>query len=326
MRFEFLQIPMDRINDFPRRFCITFPPELGRLQQSIARVGLIDPPIARPAGERYEILCGFRRFLACRGLGFSRLSALVPCEPVSDRQGFDLALEHNVSARALNDVEIARCLRVLEGDLAVSREEIIQDYLPLLGLEAHETIRRRAVGLARLPETLQLLIVEKRLPFQVSSLFLRFSESDRGPLYDLLSSLPFGINRIKEILPFIGEILGREEITLKDLLSEPVLSRQMDKENGPAPQRAERAREYILRRRFPTIQRLKEEADLRIRALKLPPGVSLLFPPGGEGGKVRASFEFSSREELDQVAWRLRTLCADPVLDDLLGMLSRGAP
>lgn len=326
MDYEFRQIPLERIDASRGLFCVTFPPDFGRLQESIAREGLLDPPVVRPRGRQYEVLCGFRRFLACRALGFPLLPALVCREPVPDRRAYDLALGHNLSVRTLNDVEIARVLHALEGDLSVSREEVIRHYLPLLGLEPHETIRRRAAALAGLPENLQLLIVEKRLPLQVSSLFLRFPADDRGALFELLNRVPFGVNRLKEILPCLREILGREEITLRDLVREPELSRYLDEESAPAPQRAEKARRYILRRRFPALSRLQEEANRKIRALSLPPSVSLSFPAGGEGGKVRASFEFPSREELDQVVRGLQTLGADPALDDLLLLFSRGAP
>ena len=324
--YEFVEAQVDQIDDSQQRFCLTFPLDLQRILRSVTQVGVLEPLILRRAESRYQIVCGFRRFLACKALNRTAFPALVCRDPLSDRQAFDLALWHNVSARRLNDVEISRILRKLQKDLGVPQEEIIRTYLPILGLEPHETIRRRYAGLANLSEGLHLLIAEKNLPIQVSSLFLRFSAEDQEALLNFLHMVPSGVNRIKEMLPYLLEIREREGISVAEFLREPELARCLDEKSGPAPQRSEKAREYIVRRRFPQLSRLKEEVNQKIRALDLPPPVSLVFPPGGEGGKLRASIEFPSKKELEQEIAVLQKLLVSSELDDLLGVLSRGSP
>lgn len=323
--YEFLEAHIDQVDDSQQRFCLTFPLDLQRIQESIAQVGVLEPLILRRAGACYQIICGFRRFFACRALNRTVFPALVCRDLLPDRQAFDLALWHNVSTRRLNDVEIARILRTLQRDLGVPQEEIIKHYLPILGLEPHETVRRRHGALANLNEGLQILIVEKNLPIQVSTLFLRFPPADQDALHGLLRKIPFGVNRIKEILPYLREIRERDGITVADLLREPEMARCLDVKSGPAPQRSEEARECIVRRRFPRLHRLQEEVARKIRALDLPPPVFLVFPPGGEGGKLRASFEFPSKEELERVIRGLERALTSPDLDDLLGALSGGS-
>ncbi|MBI3013692.1 MAG: ParB N-terminal domain-containing protein, partial [Candidatus Tectomicrobia bacterium] len=122
--YEFLEAHIDQVDDSQQRFCLTFPLDLQRIQESIAQVGVLEPLILRRAGACYQIICGFRRFFACRALNRTVFPALVCRDLLPDRQAFDLALWHNVSTRRLNDVEIARILRTLQRDLGVPQEEI----------------------------------------------------------------------------------------------------------------------------------------------------------------------------------------------------------
>lgn len=51
--------------------------KLAELKQSLAEIGLLQPIILMPSGERYEIEAGHRRFLAARELGWTEIRAVI---------------------------------------------------------------------------------------------------------------------------------------------------------------------------------------------------------------------------------------------------------
>ena len=50
---------------------------VGELAASIGEVGLLQPIIVRPVGDRYEIVAGRRRFLASKGLGLQTIEVII---------------------------------------------------------------------------------------------------------------------------------------------------------------------------------------------------------------------------------------------------------
>ena len=53
------------------------PAKIEELSASIKEIGLLSPVLLAPSGERYEIVFGHRRYLACRLLGWKKIPARV---------------------------------------------------------------------------------------------------------------------------------------------------------------------------------------------------------------------------------------------------------
>jgi putative nucleotidyltransferase with HDIG domain len=106
------RIPMSsiRARRFPAR-SLPADGEIQRLAASIRVHGLLQPVVVRTTGKEYEIVCGQRRFLACKALGLPEIVAVV--RSLDDRQAFELSLAENVRREPLSLEERREILRRL---------------------------------------------------------------------------------------------------------------------------------------------------------------------------------------------------------------------
>jgi len=71
-------IPLDKIYVSESNVRKTHPEEdIGELARSIAEIGLQQPIVVFPKGNRYELIIGQRRYLACKQLGWREIPALI---------------------------------------------------------------------------------------------------------------------------------------------------------------------------------------------------------------------------------------------------------
>ena len=115
------------------------------LANSISAQGLLSPITVRPTADgNYEVICGQRRFLACRRLGMTTISASVINE-MSDTDATVVSLIENVHRADMNPMDKARAynaIREKTGELKMVAKETgvstqtVQRYLHLLNLSS----------------------------------------------------------------------------------------------------------------------------------------------------------------------------------------------
>jgi len=87
---------------------------LKELAQSISVHGLIQPITVRRKGEKgehYEIICGERRFRACRMLKLAEIPCIV--REVTDEQAYDLSISENLQREDVPPMEAAEAYKRL---------------------------------------------------------------------------------------------------------------------------------------------------------------------------------------------------------------------
>ena len=92
-----------------------------QLVVSLKRHGQLSPIIVRPAGGRYQIVCGHRRVGAARELGWKTIRAQV--DPLSDQQTLELSLVENIHRKDISDYEKGQALKKMHG-MGMTYEEI----------------------------------------------------------------------------------------------------------------------------------------------------------------------------------------------------------
>ena len=101
----------------------TFDPDaMKELAQSISVHGLIQPITVRRKGEKgehYEIICGERRFRACRMLKMSEIPCIV--REATDEQAYDLSISENLQREDVPPMEAAEAYKRL---IATKRYDI----------------------------------------------------------------------------------------------------------------------------------------------------------------------------------------------------------
>ena len=84
---------------------------LKELATSIRQKGLLEPITVRSRGERYEIICGERRWRAAKRAGLKEIECVV--REASDDEAFELALVENLQRENLTPMEEARAFVTL---------------------------------------------------------------------------------------------------------------------------------------------------------------------------------------------------------------------
>ncbi|WP_288739874.1 ParB/RepB/Spo0J family partition protein [uncultured Coprobacter sp.] len=98
----------------------TFDPDaMKELAQSISVHGLIQPITVRKRGNRYEIICGERRFRACRMLKMPEIPCIV--REATDEEAYDLSISENLQREDVPAMEAAEAYKRL---IATKRYDI----------------------------------------------------------------------------------------------------------------------------------------------------------------------------------------------------------
>jgi ParB/RepB/Spo0J family partition protein len=130
------------------------------LAQSISEIGLLQPILVAVDGERFELVFGHRRFLACRKLELSTIRSIVR-EMTAEEIGLARATE-NINRADLTPIEEANTYRNLISVYGLTIEGVAKK----MGRSAG-TIKRR-MDLLRMPPQLQEAVHSKRISITVA--------------------------------------------------------------------------------------------------------------------------------------------------------------
>jgi ParB family chromosome partitioning protein len=95
---------------------------LSALASSIRERGILQPPVVRQLGEKYELVAGERRCRAARLAGLRAIEVLITDH--DDAASLQDALVENVARDDLSPVEAARAYATIIEDLGITREEL----------------------------------------------------------------------------------------------------------------------------------------------------------------------------------------------------------
>ena len=152
----FEQLPIDRIDRNPRQPRESFDEEsLQELTTSIEAVGVLQPIVVRPNGDRYQIVMGERRVRAARAAGLERIPTIV--RTTEDDQLLRDALLENVHREDLNPLEEAAAYEQLLLDFGITQEELAAR------LGRSRPVIANSMRLLRLPGSVQRRIAARTL-------------------------------------------------------------------------------------------------------------------------------------------------------------------
>ena len=145
------QIPLSLIdpNPFQPRTELS-ESSLEELANSIRASGVLQPILIRPAGDRYQLIAGERRWRAAARAGIDSVPAVV--RNIEDEEALELALTENLLREQLNPLEVAHAYDQLQKKFHLTHEQIAER----LGVNRSTvTNTLRLLGLA--PEVQKLL-------------------------------------------------------------------------------------------------------------------------------------------------------------------------
>ncbi|OGD35540.1 MAG: hypothetical protein A2V45_06305 [Candidatus Aminicenantes bacterium RBG_19FT_COMBO_58_17] len=129
--------------------------ELGNLEELMASIkakGVLEPILVRPKNDRYEIIAGERRYVACKRVGLNEIPAIEMI--VKDNEAMELALIENLQRKDLDVFEEADGLNALVEIYRYNHAQLAEK----IG-KARSTITE-IVNVARIPKKLRAICKE----------------------------------------------------------------------------------------------------------------------------------------------------------------------
>ncbi|MBW1980938.1 MAG: ParB/RepB/Spo0J family partition protein [Deltaproteobacteria bacterium] len=276
---------------------ITYGAPPASLALSIETIGVVHSPVVqRKKSGLYRIVCGSRRLAICKKNGLDALRCSLLPEELSRQSCLRIAVFENAAARELNPVEKFLALSKTAG--YVSRDELIDIYMPLLSLEPSEVMLGRYLSLAAVEAAVLDAVATYSLHERTAFALAGLRPQDRHSLFQLFKELPFSASVAEEIIQLASEIALRDGSTIAAVIDSEDIRQLRLQTNRPARQRAGDIRLYLQEKRSPRLSSRKKRFAAEVRNLGLPSGVKLAPPPFFEGPRWRLECTFGHPADL----------------------------
>jgi hypothetical protein len=293
------QVALNDIDDSPGPCCMSFGFNLDPMVQSIQQVGLINPPILKSDLEGLTIIGGYRRIMALKELKVETAA----CRIISGRdevlplECLLLNLYDNLATRSLNDVEKGMVLSRL--DAWVSRQEIVERYMPLLGLRSHEKNFRFFLEMERnFGAKIKTFVAEGRLSWQAVKMVSEIDAASRSAILKLISELRLNINQQSQFIDYIVDLSFIEGKSIPQILGEEELNAICTDTHMNRPQQAKAILNNLRTRRNPSMVKAEKRFNRAVSDLNLPDGIQISAPPFFEGEYYKLEIFFREGQDL----------------------------
>jgi ParB family transcriptional regulator, chromosome partitioning protein len=319
MSFTLRQINPGEVDGGDLTFVVSYGFDLARLQASLEALGLISPPLLRLRQDgRYQIVCGYQRFLAVTQLGWPELPALLVPAETPAVWCLQASLHETVSGRGFNPMEAAlmieRLLRYFAEDTVRRR------YLPLLGLPPSLPHLRKVQSLLQLEAPWQELAAHNRLSTEAAAVLSQWTEPERGALLPWFHSLQFSHSKQLELLELLTTLSRRagnspaawlERPELVSLLADPVLTRS---------EKSNRLWETLRHWCFPRASQAQQQFQHYLKALGLAqhPEMRLIPAPAFEDSSLKLELRFHDKSQLARHLQQVQEMLDQPEFEALL--------
>jgi len=128
---------------------------LAELSASIAAIGVLQPILVRPSGEKFELIAGERRWRAARSAGLTVIPAIV--RVTDDVSSVEQALVENLHRQDLTPLEEAAAYQQLLEDFNMTHEQVATK------VGKSRSAITNAIRLLSLPASIQQLLADGRL-------------------------------------------------------------------------------------------------------------------------------------------------------------------
>ncbi len=296
MRFSEAPIPLSRIDPSDSTYRITTAAAIDDVTKSIARIGLIHPPIVQPMDGGYRVVSGFRRAEAVRVLGWTEIPARWLSPEGDEATRVHLAIADNSLQRPLNRIETSRALNLLSG--VAEDERHLIEMAAALSLPDNPSLIAKILPLASMPSVVQEGVASGHLPLPVALELNTLDIRTAVRLARIFTDLRLGLNRQRELLTLLSESAKREDRSVDDLLDDTEVKGVLDDADPDNTRRSARLRALLFRRRYPTISETSARFERLLKGLDLGPGVRLAPPANFEGTNYTLSISFDRIDQL----------------------------
>ena len=313
-------VNIDNIRISDRSFFLHHQIRSEPLISSIKEVGVVNPPVLQKISDsdEFRVVCGFRRVHAAQMCGIRELECRVYPPDSPDQDLLLISLHDNLATQALHPLEKSIAIEKLEAYF--DKQEIIDKYLPLLGLASHERAYQNIAPLARLEDNFQDALYRGELAQPVAVRLSRLNRQDRLAVFDLFEKVHLSFSKQKEVAEYLIEISQRDEAGISNITrSEPIVETLLNPDLSK-PGKGESIRGILRKRRYPELTQAEEKFQEIRRSLKLGRDIKLVAPASFESDKFKIQFEVDSVKDLQKKIERLKKTGDEPGWEKLFGL------
>jgi len=299
-----LQVEISDIDLNPGPFCMSFNFDLDPLKASIERFGILNSPyLLSNSDGSFRVVAGYQRLLALRELSWSDTVCQILPYNFPPFEALLLNLHDNLVHRRLNSVEKGMVLHRLTCFL--TKEEIVTNFLPILGIPSNRQMLEQFLCLEELEETIRISVAMERLSLRVAGLMSSLGRDERLRINDLFVSLRWSFNLQWQAFLWITEIAGREGRSVREVIDDKRIV--AIKENGKmnSPQKVRAIVGQLRKWRFPIIVEYEGSFKKGVSDLSLPSRVRVIPPQFFEGLDYKLEIDFRDGKELREKVERL---------------------
>lgn len=301
-------LTLSSINLADDSYRITFAPRIEELKRSIRAVGVIQPINVRHTPENtYQVVTGYKRVLAMQELNRQSLPALVH-EPadLSPTQAFLWNLHDNAATRELNLIEKANALAKLSQFYAVSEDELVKQFLPLLGEDPSYKTLHQILSLSQLTEPLKNHVVNCDMALSSAARVAEFTPATQQELLPVLTQIRPSSAKLNELLTLIREISARDAVSVEEILHRYQILQVVADPKTTAHDKVGALRQALRGVKLPHLGERQRQMAQLIENMDLPDSARLVADPYFENDKIKLECQFSQPEEIDELIKKIQ--------------------
>lgn len=267
------------------------------LKDSIARVGLLHPPVLRKQNNNSQLVCGHRRLRAAHEvLAQTSYNCLVLPEDISEMEALSVALEDTLLNRPLSPMEQAIFFqKVLRH---INEQEAAEKFLPLMGSSPSPYHIQNLLPLLKLEEPLAIALHQGFLNEAVARALVPMPFTDRMVLFEFIELLQLSISNQKKLTDTCQELAKRDNTTIFAILAAPEIQEIINHPEANPPQKAANLMALLTEKRSPRLTEAEKNFRKFQNSLNLPKNTALSHAQSFEKDTVTVSITFKDMEEL----------------------------
>jgi len=287
------------------------------LIESIRRLGVVTPPLLEKTVSGLRIVCGFKRIQACMQLDMNRVPARVLAHSLAPEIDLlTMAIADNALKGGLNLMEAAAATGKLMEHLA--DENDLPDAAAAAGLRITPDLARKYLRLLNLPEKIQRMVCHEMTSMKVAFELGTLNKQDADTLADLIETLRPTASQQLEILSNLKALSILQRSSVSEVILHLPATLILKDEHLDRKAKIHHLRRAIRKARYPHLTRFETTFLENRGKLGLPPGLSLIPPPGFESPAYRFALDFETCAELREKADYLRALSDHQALREIL--------
>jgi hypothetical protein len=285
---------------------------------SLKKVGQLNPVLLLDHAPRKIVVCGFRRIRALKELNAFQVLAWILSENSHGMlQRFELSLWDNLSHRQLNPLENARLLYKLRNVCNVSEEALVEAYLPLLGLEPHESVLKSYLRLDGIHSALRSCLLENRLTFSSVDILAAMPYPVQGRIALLMDKIRLSASLQRKVLDILEELSAMAGESMDAPLDNPAVPSILDDPDLSPSQKGGKLHEVLYRMKYPELSKALDRFQAGKKALALPGSIRIIPHPFFENEDLHVEFQAANAERFRELTNALQKAAQSSKLDKL---------